>query len=312
MNRYIAKQLSFFGIVLTVLVAFVVPAQAATNPEINYQGKLTDNTGSAVADGTYNMRFWLLSSASIATTSAEWTESLTGGDKVQVTNGLFSVMLGSTTPLSSVDFNQTLYLGVEIGGTGSPTWDGEMSPRKILGSVPSAFEADHAADADTFAGIATTSFLRSDEADAIAASTASTLLTITQNGAGDILNLFDGATEVFTVTDGGLVGIGTTTPSQELTVAGDLRLTGALYDSANSAGLNGYVLKSTGTGQAWVATSTLGFLSEAQIDTCSELAAIMSGETGTCGSLVLSADPTFTGAVQAAALTISSTLTLSG
>ena len=268
MNKHIAQRLSFFGIVLTVLVAFVVPAQAATNPEINYQGKLTDNTGSAVADGAYNMRFWLLTSASIATTSAAWTESLTGADKVQVTSGLFSVMLGSTTPLSSVDFNQTLYLGVEIGGTGSPTWDGEMSPRKILGTVPAAFEADHATDADTFSGIATTSFLRSDEADAIAASTASTLLTITQSGAGDILNLFDGATEVFTVTDGGLVGIGTTTPSQELTVAGDFRLTGALYDSGNSAGLNGYVLQSTGTGQTWVATSTLGFLSNASLDTC--------------------------------------------
>jgi hypothetical protein len=57
----------------------------------------------------------------------------------------------------------------------------------------------------------------------------------------------------------GNVGIGTTTPSQELTVSGDLRLTGAIYDSNNSAGTLGYVLQSTAAGQQWVATSTLGF-----------------------------------------------------
>jgi hypothetical protein len=148
---------------LTMLImgmsVFVSPVVAEPNPTINYQGKLTDSSGLAVADGTYNMRFWLLTSDSIATTSAEWTESLTGSDKVQVTNGLFSVMLGSTTPLTGVDFNQTLYLGVEIGGSGAASWDGEMSPRKILGTVPAAFEAFQ------LGGVASSSFLRSDVAD---------------------------------------------------------------------------------------------------------------------------------------------------
>jgi DNA-directed RNA polymerase II subunit RPB2 len=50
-------------------------------------------------------------------------------------------MLGSVTALTGVDFNQTVYLGVNIGGTGSPSWDGEMTPRKTIGSVPSAFLA---------------------------------------------------------------------------------------------------------------------------------------------------------------------------
>ena len=43
---------------------------------------------------------------------------------------------------------------------------------------------------------------------------------IRQTGTGDILNLYDGATNVFTVLDGGTVGIGTTSPSQRLSVAG--------------------------------------------------------------------------------------------
>lgn len=37
-----------------------------------------------------------------------------------------------------------------------------------------------------------------------------------------------------------------------------------------------------------------GGLSSASIDTCAEFAAIMAGETGTCGSLVLSSSPTLT------------------
>jgi hypothetical protein len=67
--------------------------------------------------------------------AAIWTETRSGANEVQVTDGLFSVMLGSVTALTGVDFDQTLYLGVNIEG------DGEMSPRKILGAVPAAFEA---------------------------------------------------------------------------------------------------------------------------------------------------------------------------
>jgi hypothetical protein len=41
-----------------------------------------------------------------------------------------------------------------------------------------------------------------------------------------------------------------------------------------------------------------GGLASGDIDTCAEFAAIMTGETGTCGSVVLSADPVFTGSLQ--------------
>jgi hypothetical protein len=162
----------FFVSCLTLLVfGFIHTTSAAPNYEINYQGKLTNASNVAVANDTYNIRFWLTTSPTIATTSAVWTEELTGTNKVQVTNGLFSIMLGSTTPLTGVDFNQPLYLGVEVGGTSTPLWDGEMSPRKILGTVPSAFEAENARTIDN---LATTSLLRSDVDD-----TASGLLTFT-------------------------------------------------------------------------------------------------------------------------------------
>ncbi|MBP6924337.1 MAG: tail fiber domain-containing protein, partial [Candidatus Pacebacteria bacterium] len=138
-----------------------------------------------------------------------------------------------------------------------------------------------------------------------------------QQNAFDIINIFDGSTEVFSILDGGNVGIGTTSPYAKLSVNGNIALTGGIYDSGASLGTNGMVLLSTGTGVDWVATSSLGItggggLTTSDIDTSSELAAILGDETGTAGAVVFSTSPTFTGTVNAAAATLSSTLTLSG
>src|SRR3989338_7892532 len=217
-------------LLLVGVLMFVMPlsAMAQFNPEINYQGKLTNGSGVAVADGTYNMNFWLVPTSCGATSTAVWSEARTGANRVQVTDGLFSVMLGDVSTLASVDFNQTLYLAVEIGGTGTPTWDGELLPRKVLGAVPAAFVAETADSADALSGIASSSFLRSDEVDTMTASSSSSLLTLIQNGIGKVLSLFSGATEIFTVLSNGNVGVGTTTPSSRLTVVGDTSLGGSL------------------------------------------------------------------------------------
>jgi hypothetical protein len=128
--------LAFF---ISSLLIFSNNASAAFNTQINYQGKLTNASNVSVSDGSYNMEFKLYTVSSGG--AAIWTETRTGGNTVTVTNGLFSVMLGSVSALTNVDFNQTLYLGVNIGGIGTPSWDGEMTPRKVLGAVPAAFYA---------------------------------------------------------------------------------------------------------------------------------------------------------------------------
>ncbi len=170
-------------------------AEAAFNAEINYQGKLTNSSNAAVADGEYDIEFNLYTVASGGV--AIWTETQT----VHATSGLFSVMLGDISSLSGVDFNQTLYLGVTIEA------DSEMAPRKVLGAVPAAFQAQE------LDGFTASQFLRSDEPDTMASTSASTLLTVTQSGTGNILDLKDGATTIFTAKDGGHIGIGTTTTS---------------------------------------------------------------------------------------------------
>ena len=207
-----------FVVFALLLIAQTTTAQPA--PTINYQGKLLDSASVTVPDGEYNMRFYLYNTTGGATTTAIWDEERVGGDQVTVDNGLFSVMLGAVDSLSGVDFNQTLYLGVEIGGTGSPGWDGEMAPRKILGSVPAAFEAGNAT---TFNNLATTSFLRSDQDD-----TASGLLTFTggfiSSASSTIDRLTTGTTTITTLDIGGeeitsLTGTGLTNTSGTLTVA---------------------------------------------------------------------------------------------
>jgi hypothetical protein len=268
LSKRVTISLSNTLILMMVLASMLLtasPAVAQPNPEINYQGKLTNSSGVAVADGTYNMRFWLLQNTSQATTSAVWTESLTGSNRVQVTNGLFSVMLGSTSALTSIDFNQTLYLGVEIGGTGgSPSWDGEMLPRKPLGMVPAAFETLK------LGGVASSSFLRSDTADSASGlisftggllSTASSTITGLSFGTATGTALVIGSDRVTDFTGAGLINNGgalsVSSSSLNLTLEG-------LTDVNNMTETFGDLLYWNGSAWADIATSSLN-LSSASI-----------------------------------------------
>ncbi|MEI7480002.1 MAG: hypothetical protein WCJ59_00010 [bacterium] len=57
------------------------------------------------------------------------------------------------------------------------------------------------------------------------------------------------------------VGIGTSTPTKSLTVAGNQYLTGAFYDSTNASGTAGMVLQSTGTSTRWATTGSSQWIS---------------------------------------------------
>jgi len=118
---------------------------ATTLPTMmNFQGRVTNNSGSILSNGTYNMRFkiWTASSGG----SQVWSEDrlVSASQGVTVTNGMFSVQLGSVTTLpASVFASNSLYFEVELPtpatATGSsPSWtEGAMTPRNQL--LPSAY-----------------------------------------------------------------------------------------------------------------------------------------------------------------------------
>lgn len=108
-------------------------AVANSTNTIAYQGRLTDANGNPLT-GTYNMTFRLYDVASGG--SPLWTELWTGGNAVEVNDGLFNVLFGSITtiPRSVIEDNETLWLGVKVGN------DIEMTPRVQLGSVPYALQ----------------------------------------------------------------------------------------------------------------------------------------------------------------------------
>ena len=243
------KPLSFLFFTFSFLYFSFIPFQnvnAAINQQINYQGKLTDSAGTAVSDGTYNMEFKLYTASSGGTTL--WTETRDGANKVTVTSGLFSVMLGSVTVLTSVDFNQTVYLGVNIGGTGTPGWDGEMTPRKTLGSVSTAILANSALTVTTNANL-TGPITSVGNATSIAL----------QTGTGTTFVMNTSPTLVTPV-----LGVATATSINKITItapATGATLTLAEGSSLITSGANAITFTSTGTtGLTLPTTGTLATL----------------------------------------------------
>lgn len=124
---------------ITGLSVMVNSAIADVPPLMSYQGKLTDATGAPVSDGDYCMEFKIYDSATDG--NVLWSETQ---DPVPVTNGLFSLLLGSVSPIPDTVFCQPdRWLAVNICG------EPEMVPRRRITSVGYAFKADKAQTADT-------------------------------------------------------------------------------------------------------------------------------------------------------------------
>ena len=102
-----------------------------TTPQlIGYQGNLADEQGQPIS-GTKTITFSIF----MANTggSALWQEVHAG---VPVSNGVFSLQLGSKTPFSDTLFNDaSRYLEMEIDGV-------TLSPRQRFTSAPYALNAD--------------------------------------------------------------------------------------------------------------------------------------------------------------------------
>ena len=228
--RSVVRSVSALAVTLSLVAGILAlfahqPAIAAYNPEINYQGKLTNASNVAVANGDYNMEFKLYDAVSAG--NLLWTETRTGANKVTVTNGLFSVMLGEVTAFgSSFDWNKTLFLTVNIGGTGTPSWDGEMTPRKKIGAVPAAFLAT------TLKGTGTIDIINTASNQAIIGYDGSNKLSVGVASNGFTTLTVAGGAPGMNIT-GGNVGIGSATASAKLHVTATTEQLRMGYDASN-------------------------------------------------------------------------------
>ena len=105
-NKIISKQSTLLQLsLIAVVVLFVLgvaglfqalatadaDATQSVPYRINYQGRISDNQGSILPDGTYNVTFRFFEAATGG--SPIWTEVRTNGNRVQVTNGLFNIQI---------------------------------------------------------------------------------------------------------------------------------------------------------------------------------------------------------------------------
>ncbi|MBI5361185.1 MAG: tail fiber domain-containing protein [Planctomycetes bacterium] len=122
MKRFLTLFFAMLVIFVGMGISFATPPQT-----INFQGKLYNSSGTEI-DSTVSMTFKIYDVATGGT--ALWTET----QNVTVTDGVYSVILGSSTVIT-LAFDTQYYLGIKVGA------DSEMTPRYQLASVPYTFRA---------------------------------------------------------------------------------------------------------------------------------------------------------------------------
>lgn len=127
--------------ILAVLILFVASAFAVAPQLISYQGRATDDSGLPLT-GTFSLTFRIYDSA--ASGNLVWSETQSS---VNINGGLFTVLLGSVTPLGEGAFTSpNRYLSVQIGAVP------ELSPRQRIAAVAYALTAVEA-DSTSWSGI---------------------------------------------------------------------------------------------------------------------------------------------------------------
>lgn len=152
-NRMSPMQKSFVFICLLFAMVAGRTLQAQVPQLLNYQGRLEVDENPA--SGTYRFTFSLYPDAEGGTPI--WSEV----HDVTVIDGVFNVLLGSTTPLTAglISGQSRLFLGIRVGE------EAEMAPRLQLASTAFALRAESAAEADQAASVADGAVMTASLAD---------------------------------------------------------------------------------------------------------------------------------------------------
>jgi hypothetical protein len=186
-NKTQKKYLAFPILLVAAFFAVSFSAQATITKEISYQGKLTNASNVAVANGDYAMVIRIYDAASGG--SCLWSARGDCGSptarSVAVANGIFSIMLGETgdNPIT-LDFNSSYYLGIQVEA------DAEMTPRKKVGAAGYAFNTDRLDGLDSATANTVSTIVARDGSGNFSAGT----ITATLTGAASLNVLKSGDT----------------------------------------------------------------------------------------------------------------------
>jgi hypothetical protein len=115
--------------------ALIAQPQSDVPSNMSFQGLLTDTEGIAYDDGEYQLTFRLIREMNNGTEQTVWEES----HLTNVSNGVFSVVLGSENPLP-LNISPNVLLETQVG-------DEILSPRQPLTSVPFALKSSRSQQA---------------------------------------------------------------------------------------------------------------------------------------------------------------------
>ena len=123
--------------ILTTLILSILIAQPGSDipGNMSYQGFLTDSEGEAYVDGEYSLTFRLVHVMDDGSEETLWEEA----HNASITNGVFSVVLGSVVPLP-LTMSPNMLLETQVG-------DEVLSPRQSLTSVPFALKSSRSQQA---------------------------------------------------------------------------------------------------------------------------------------------------------------------
>jgi len=121
----------FFTLVIALIAIIDTTSAQITNPKISLQGILREASGVAVEDGEYDITFRLYEGINDALSADIYEEDHEG---VQVSNGVYSVQLGTYVSMSALPFDKIYYVGVQVGAT-------ELLPRIELTHSPYSMAA---------------------------------------------------------------------------------------------------------------------------------------------------------------------------
>lgn len=203
-------------------------ALAAPPETINFQGNLKPASGGILLTGTYTITFSLHAQAVGGTLL--WSEI----QNVPVSGGLFDTILGSSNPLTGLDFDAPYWLGIRVDN------DPEMTPRVELTAVPYALNVADGAVVKSLQGLQDDVTLVAGNGIDIGTNGQNITIKAIGGGSADADWLVNGANMSSMPT--GNVGIGISNPAGKLHVNGPIKsgtdfTTGQIQVSPGSAAL---------------------------------------------------------------------------